>query len=73
MKNAGGSWIDMIGLGRAAFASGYLVWPELKSTGLTDSLTHSLVQTIQQKGQVAVIQLRSGDSAVNSSTGLDWT
>jgi len=45
MKNAGGSWIDMIGLGRAAFASGYLVWPELKSTGLTDSLTHSLTGT----------------------------
>lgn len=73
MKNAGGSWIDMIGLGQAAFASGGLVWQELKSTGPTGRLTDSLVQTIQQKGQVPVIQLTSGDSAVNSSTDLDWT
>jgi len=36
MKTAGGSWIDMTGLGQTAFTWGDLVWPELKSTGLTD-------------------------------------
>jgi hypothetical protein len=66
MKTAGGSWIDMIGLGQPAFAWGDLVWPELKSTGLTDWL----VQTIQRKGQVAVIQLTVQSTVPQVSTGL---
>jgi hypothetical protein len=35
MKTAGGSLIDMIGLGQTEFAYGDLAWPEFKSTELT--------------------------------------